>query len=200
MRTILRCLLEGAIRFNRRNVPRLAKANMGARACWSQLLTRASSAFDLLVFSDENLFVIEPEGRGSCIVYLRNKQDMRRRRSTGGKAQMRTMAFGAFGRSGGPGGPLTGDVCNVPSGTDGAVTGAVYHSVLTNVVAPNMERRGEWYILLEDNASSHRACCSVPMAFHRVTHSLDPAHWPDFNATECNGHLRPRPTPRERSR
>lgn len=184
IRTIRRYLLDGAIRYNRRCIPRIERASMPMRTSWGRLLSRSRTVFDHIVFSDEKLFVIDSCNKGSSIVFLRNKQDKRRLRPTGGKKQLRIMVFGVFGRSEGPRSSLSGDVCEVPSGADGTVTGAVYQHVLENFVAPNMAARGPQHILLEDNASSHRACGRIPMPFNRVNHGLYPAHSPDFNAIE----------------
>lgn len=184
VRTLRRYLLQGATRYNRRSVPRILRANYGKRQAWAADLVQSRAAFERIVFSDEKLFVVEPADQGSKVAYLVCEDDPRRLRPTAGRERMCLMVFGLFTSAAGRFSTPVGDLCIVPHGSDGTVSGAIYLQVLRDFVTPFMAELGDGFVLLEDNASSHRATGHIPMPFERIRHGAYPVHSPDFNAIE----------------
>lgn len=184
-RTARRYVGDATTLYQRKWVPRLLRRNYETRVTWTSLVTQHRGIFDLLVFSDEKLFRLDHLPRGSRIVLTNTREDQRRLRPQSGRSIRGVMVFGllALVRTG-QGASAIGDVAVVPSGADGTVTGDVYMQVLTSFVAPFMRALGPHRILLEDNASSHRACGRYPVPFERVQHGLYPAHSPDLNPIE----------------
>lgn len=179
--TVRSVILAEGERLNRRNMPRCFFQDHELRHIWCALFGTSRLRYNNLVFSDEKRFEIDREPRGSRYVWVRPSQprlDPRRIRLTSGQNSIKLMAFGIFKCNGED--PGFGDLCFVPSGASGTVTSNVYNDVLLDFVAPYMKR----YVLLEDNASSHKALSSVPMPFERIRHGTYPPHSPDFNAIE----------------
>ena len=177
-------LLDGGVRYTRRKFPREALRCLAAREQWAKAMTwNRGLWYRRLVFSDEKLFVLDPFYQGSRVVWTLSPDDPRRLAHNCRSKTLRIMAFGVFTFA--RDGTGHGDLCIVPHASDGSVNGEVYFKVLRDFVAPFMERVGDpRKILLEDNASPHRACGRVPMPFERVKHGSYPAHSPDFNAIE----------------
>ena len=184
IRTLRRYLLaDGGMRFLRRNFPREALRKLPEREKWARAMTYDGGKwYKRMIFSDEKLFVLDPNTEGSQVVWVRQEDDMRRLRYRSRNQALKIMVFGVFGFDADGNG--CGDLCIVPHASDGSVNGDVYYDVLTEFVAPFMPGLSRRKVLLEDNASPHRACSHIPMPFHRVTHGSYPAHSPDFNAIE----------------
>ena len=94
---------------------------------------------------------------------------------------MSIMVFGVFAAVGSR---RYGELCIVPTGSDGSTDARTYHQVLMDFVDPFMATLPEGYFLVEDNASCHRGTGVYPMPFGRLKHGQYPAHSPDFNAIE----------------
>ena len=183
IRTLRRYLLVDGVRYVRRSFPREALQKLAAREKWARAMTYAGGKwYKRMIFSDEKLFVMDPNYQGSRVVWLRQEEDPRRLHHRSRNQSIKIMVFGVFGYDAGGNG--CGDLCIVPHASDGSVTGEVYCDVLNEFVAPFMAGLSRQKVLLEDNASPHRACGHIPMPFYRVTHGSYPAHSPDFNAIE----------------
>lgn len=184
--SVYRYIVDGKTRYVRRDVPRLERRNMDDRLYWARLVASNRWLFNRLVWSDEKLFTFHRGNRGSKVLWTDNPSDPNRVRPQDGNNAVKMMLFGVYCQVRTTEGQVMtmGDACVVPYGSDGTVTGLVYQRVLRLFVQPFMDLIGPDYILLEDNASAHRACGHLVMPFRRVHHGTYPAHSPDFNAIE----------------
>lgn len=183
--TVRNVIVAEGERLNRRNMPRCFFQDHQLRQIWCAIFGTNRLVFNNLVFSDEKRFEIDREPRGSRFVWIqrgRPRMDPRRIRLTSGQNSIKIMVFGIFKCNGED--PGFGDLCFVPSGASGTVTSGVYRKVLRTFVAPYMKRWGRNHVLLEDNASSHKALSLLPMPFQRIRHGTYPPHSPDYNAIE----------------
>ena len=177
--SIRRYLSATGQRYVVRKFPRQNSMTLALRARWASYCVSNRDFFDRLVFSDEKRFEIEPVPGGSRVLFSPNPHDPRRTRATAGRHRYNIMVFGMFFPRGG-----TSCLTFVPSGSDGTVTAGYYRSLLRGFIADNMKASAPNGILLEDNASSHRANSYLAVPFDRVNHGFYPPYSPDFNAIE----------------